>query len=116
MWYDSRMSRAPAATDFSSFTITTSAGTLFSFADDGMPSSVPAGTKSFKGRIESGKFRARLDGSAASTTIGELYESGEDILFSESMISQASLCATTGTSVLQGHFYNVESDVFLGGS
>jgi hypothetical protein len=110
------MSRTPEAKDFGSYTVTTTAGDLFSFADSGMPAVEPVGTKSFKGRIESGQVRIRLDGDDATTTVGELFDIGEDILFSETMLRQASLICPVGTAAIQGHFYNVEASVFLGGA
>lgn len=109
------MARYPEAKDFGHYTVDDTAGTLFSFAESGSPSSMPTGAKCFKGRVETAAIRIRLDGSAASATVGELISSGEDILLSETMLNQASLIRDTGTSgVIQGHFYNVEVDVFLG--
>jgi hypothetical protein len=110
------MSRVPQALDFGSYTITTTAGNLFSFADSGMPTQNPTGTRSFKGRIESGQVRIRLDGDGVTTTVGELFDTGEDILFSETMLAQASMVCPAGEAVLQGHFYQVEAIVFLGGA
>ena len=110
------MSREAIATDFGSFTITGTAGTLFSHVDAGHPTSLPTGAESFKGRLETGQIRARLDGTVATAAVGELIGAGEDILLSKSMIAQVSLIATGSDSKLQGHFYNIEASVFWGGA
>lgn len=110
------MPRNINAVDFGSYTITATPGTLFSFADSGMPSEMPQGAHCFKGRLETAPIRIRIDDTAVTSNVGELLSAGDDILLDDSMLLTASLVRDTGTSgKIQGHFYSNEAHVFVGG-
>ena len=102
--------------DYGSYTIDDTAGSLFSFADAGSPSSLPTSAQCFKGRLETAAIRVRMDGTNPTVDEGELVDTGDDLLLDESVIARAVFIRDTSTSgVLKGHFYNAEASVFLGG-
>jgi hypothetical protein len=109
-------SRHIVAIDFGSYLITDTAGDLFSFAESGSPSTLPTGTQSFKGILETAAVRIRIDGTAPTATEGELIASTSEVILDESVIAAAQFIRDTATDgVLKGHFYNVEASVLLGG-
>ena len=109
------MPRAITPIDYVSFTITDTAGDLFSFADAGMPTSMGT-AQCFRGHLETADIRVRMDGTAVTSSEGELLEAGDDLLLDQNMIASGSWVRDGGTSgVLKGHLYNVSANVFLGG-
>ena len=112
------MSRQPQALDYTSGTISSSAVNIFEIAQitaGATITSAPAGARSFVGTIESAAVRARGDGSAPTTTEGQLIGAGDVVYLGESEFSSMEFIADTGTDAeLRGHFYNVEVDVILG--
>jgi|TARA_Y100000310_G_C20686095_1_gene819096 hypothetical protein len=110
------MPRSLTALDFGHYTITDTAGTLFSFAESGSPSEMPAGAHCFKGRLETANIRARWDDTDPTTTVGELIESGDDLLLDVGLLRNMKFVRATGTSgKLVGHFWQAEAHYFLGG-
>lgn len=108
--------RNPYTLDYGSYTITGTAGTLLSFADTGMPSTIPTGAQCFVGRLETADIRMRFDGTAPTSTEGQLVQVG-DILYipASHLLTASSFIRTTATSgVLKGHFWNVELPNLLG--
>ena len=106
--------------DYGSYTITGTAGTLLSFADTGSPGSkdaLPAGAKSFRGTLETGAVRARLDGTAVTATEGELIEVGTQMILDVAEMSLPQSFIRTGgaSGVLRGHFFDIEPTVLVGG-
>ena len=96
-----------AVTDFTSLDISSSAVTLLG---DGSVTSMPAGTKSFQGHLETADVRVRMDGSNASATVGQLVLKDSMITLSESEIRQATFIRDASTDAkLQGHFYSCEA-------
>jgi N-dimethylarginine dimethylaminohydrolase len=78
-------------------------------------SSAPTGARSFVGTIESAAVRARGDGTAPTTSEGQLIANGDTIYLGESEFSSMEFIRDASTDVeLRGHFYNVEVDVILG--
>lgn len=68
--------------------------------------------KSFLGTLETAQVRMRGDGSAPTSSEGELLDVGTRILLSESEFANTKFIRTGGTSgVLKGHYYSVEPDV-----
>ena len=105
------MPRAITPIAYGTYTITATAGTLFSF---GTPATKTG--ESFKGRLEVAAIRVRLDGTDATSAEGELLEPGDDVLWDQNMLSNMSLVRDGGTSgVIRGHWYNVSANVFMGG-
>ena len=101
---------------FGSYTITAEAGSLFSFAEDGSPTTLPTTALSFKGRLETANVRARMDGVPPTSTVGELIDAGDDILLDKAMVQNVQFIRDGGTDAeLKGHFYSVEASVFVGG-
>ena len=108
------MSRQPQALDYTSGTISDSAVTIFEMGS-ALISSPPVGARSFVGVIESANVRARGDGTAPTTSEGQLISSGDTIYLGESEFSSMEFIRQASTDVeLRGHFYNVEVDVILG--
>ena len=109
------MARQPAPVDYTSATIAGTAGTILGLADSGFPTTLPVAAKCFVGRVETAPIRARGDGTAPTTTEGELYHPGDPVLLSETEIGGKQFIRTTSTSgIIKGHFYNVELDVLVG--
>ena len=106
------MPRAITPEAYGVYTITSTAGDLFSF---GTPDTKEG--ESFKGRLEDAAVRVRMDGTAATATEGELLEPGDDVLWDQNMLANMTLVRDGGTNgVIRGHWYNVTANVFLGGS
>ena len=108
-------------TDFGSYTITDTAGSLFSFADSGSPASLRAlssATKCFAGTLETAGVRFRADGTLPTTTEGELFSSsggGDRIILSLAELEDGRWVRATATNgVIKGHFYDVEPSVLIG--
>ena len=96
-------------TDYGSITIADTAGTLFTLADAGMPTTMPSATKSFTGFLETAAIRARGDGTAPTTTEGQLINVGDEIILSESEIRRMQFVRTGATSgVIKGHYSTAE--------
>ncbi len=109
------MGRNLNATAYGDYSITTTAGTLFSFANAGSPSSLTAGLRCFKGRVETNDIRVRMDSTnPTGASNGELVSAGDDILLDEAQLRSSRMRSVTGTAQLRGHFYSVEAAVFLG--
>ena len=109
-------SRHIVPVDYSSITIADTAGTILTLADSGSPSTLPVGAQSFKGILETGAVRVRMDGTAPTDSEGELAAVGAEVILDASLIANAQFIRDTGTSgVLKGHYYNVEASVLLGG-
>jgi hypothetical protein len=105
------------ALDYGSYTITDTANELLDFADAGSPSTLPKGTRSFVGTLETASVRFRDDGSSPTSTEGTLIDIGARIGLSRSEIGKGQLVRTAGTSaVLKGHFYDVDAQLVMGGS
>ena len=108
------MSRQPLALDYTSGTISTSAVNIFEMGS-ALITSAPTGARSFVGVTESAACRARGDGTAPTTSEGQLIASGDTIYLGESEFSSMEFIRDASTDVeLRGHFYNVEVDVILG--
>ena len=108
------MSRQPQALDYTSGTISTSAVNIFEMGS-ALVTSPPTGARSFVGTIESAAVRARGDGTAPTTSEGQLIANGDTIYLGESEFSSMEFIRDASTDVeLRGHFYNVEVDVILG--
>ena len=108
------MSRQPQALDYTSGTISDSAVTIFEMGS-ALISSAPTGARSFVGTIESAAVRARGDGTAPTTSEGQLIGSGGIVYLGESEFSSMEFIRDTSTDAeLRGHFYNVEVDVLIG--
>ena len=114
------MVRSINALDYGSYTITATAGSLFSFADSGSPAALPSLAKSYMGRLQDSSIRARGDATNPTATEGELIESGQLVILDDAELGagggQILFIRTGGVSgVLKGHFYNVEASVLIGG-
>ena len=108
------MSRQPQALDYTSGTISTSAVNIFEMGS-ALITSPPTGARSFVGVTESAACRARGDGTAPTTSEGQLIANGNTIYLGESEFSSMEFIRDASTDVeLRGHFYNVEVDVILG--
>ena len=108
------MSRQPLALDYTSGTISTSAVNIFEMGS-ALITSAPTGARSFVGVTESAACRARGDGTAPTTSEGQLIANGDTIYLGESEFSSMEFIRDASTDVeLRGHFYNVEVDVILG--
>ena len=108
------MSRQPQALDYTSGTISDSAVTIFEMGS-ALISAAPTGARSFVGTIESAAVRARGDGTAPTTSEGQLIGSGGIVYLGESEFSSMEFIRDTSTDAeLRGHFYNVEVDVLIG--
>ena len=106
------MPRAMTPVAYGVYTITDDAGDLFSF---GTPKTKQG--ERFKSRLEVAAIRARMDGTAVTSTEGELLESGDDVLWDQNMLANMTLVRDGGTDgIIRGHWYNVTANVFLGGS
>ena len=105
------MARNPSIIAYATITIADTAGTII-----GLGSITKTGAmKSFVGRLETAQVRARGDGTAPTTTEGEVVNAGDAVYLSEGDLENMQLIRTGATSgVLKGHFYNVELDVLLG--
>lgn len=69
--------------------------------------------RSFVGRLETAQVRMRSDGTAPTTTEGELLEIGDIVILSAFEIEHMQFIRTGGTSgVLRGHFYDTEAATF----
>lgn len=95
--------------DYGSYTITGTAGTLWSFADGSMPSSNVAQSLSFKGTLETASIRVRSDGVAPTASEGELVNPGDSITLDSSEVGGQWNAIRTGSTsaVLKGHYYNL---------
>lgn len=103
---------------FGSYTITGSAGLLFSFADAGSPTALPRNAHSFRGRLEVANVRTRGDGTVptASAGGGERIDAGDDVLLDENLLRVLQFIRIGGTNaVLTGHFYQNYAASFVGG-
>ena len=103
--------------DYTSFTITATAGTMFERADSGFPTSTPKGARSFRGRLETAQIRARGDETDPTSSEGELLEVGDDIYIVINEFTSMNFIRTGSVSgVCKGHFYDVELSILIGGS
>jgi hypothetical protein len=102
--------------DYGSYTITNTAGNLFSFADSNFPDSKPTGAKSFVGILETAAIRIRGDGTNPTTAEGTLVNPSQIMALSESEFDGGLGLVRTGatSAVLKGHFYDVTADVVSG--
>lgn len=101
--------------DYTSATITDTAGTILARADTGMVTAMPGAARSFVGILETAQIRGRDDGTAPTTTEGEVIDVGSVIYMSEANIVNASFIRTGATSgVIKGHFYDVDVTKVLG--
>lgn len=109
------MARQIIPLDYGSYTITATAGLLFTFTDTGSPSTPVTTANSFEGVLETASVRARGDGTGPTATEGQLIEIGNKIILSVSDMANMRFIRTGSVSgVLKGHFYNVEADVLIG--
>ena len=101
--------------DYTSATIAATSGTILALADGGMPTTLPYRALSFKGKLETGQVRARGDGTAATSTEGEVVDIGDTIFLSQTEIGVVQFIRTGGTSgVIKGHFYDVPANELPG--
>jgi hypothetical protein len=101
------MPRIPAILDYATITIANTGDDIVALGS----LTVPAGAKSFVGTLETAQVRARGDGTAPTTSEGELIEVGSKIILSESEFENMLFIRTTSTSgVLKGHFYTAEPE------
>lgn len=102
--------------DYTSFTVASTAGTMFGLADSGMVTTKPASAKSFMGMLATNSIRARGEGNPT-TTEGELINPGDTIVLGESEMTQMAFIngANGSSGVVKGHFYTCEAAVLLGG-
>ena len=108
------MSRQPQALDYTSGTISNSAVNIFEMGS-ALVTSAPTGARSFVGTIESAAVRARGDGTAPTTSEGQLIGQGGIIYLGESEFNSMEFFREDSTDAeLRGHFYNVEVDVLIG--
>lgn len=74
---------------------------------------VPTGARSFVGTLETAQVRYRSDGTAPTSTTGEILDAGSRIVLSEHEIRKMQFIRTGGTSaVLNGHYYTQEASIF----
>lgn len=85
---------------FESLSITDTAGGL---------QSIPNGAVSFVGVLETADVRVRADGTAPTTSTGQLMRANDPVILTgASELNLASFIRDTSTSAtLQGHFYDV---------
>lgn len=108
------MERRINTVDYSAATISSTAGTIFGLADSGMPTSKPATAQSFVGIVEDAAIRVRGDGTAPTSSEGQLLYPGDIVALDEAMMGQMQFIrATTADGKIKGHFYNVELGVVL---
>jgi hypothetical protein len=91
------------------FTTLDISSSVVKLLDDGLASSLPAGTKSFQGHLETADIRVRMDGSNASATVGELVLKDGRIALTDEQCRNATFIRDASTDAkLQGHFYSCE--------
>jgi hypothetical protein len=99
--------------DYDTIAVSSSAGTLVSL---GGLSATPDGARSFQGTVETSSIRMRGDGTAPTTSEGQLLSVGSKVTVDESEFSSTQFIRDgTVDGVLKGHYYNVEAIVLLGG-
>ena len=107
----------PTPIDYTSATFDNTAGTILVKADAGMPNTTPGGALSFFGVLDTANVRARSDGTAPTTSEGQLIFVGDQIFLSVEEFSRTQFIRTTSTSgVLKGHFYGVDVTTLMGGN
>lgn len=108
------MTRAYNIVDYLSATVATTAGTILALADGGAVSK-PSAAKCFIGSLETAQLRARGDGTAPTSSEGELVNVGDTVMLDESEIGAMNFIRTGATSgVLKGHFYDAELSLLVG--
>lgn len=101
------MTRNINVVDYETLTVAGSAVSL---------STRPNRAKSFIGTLETGTIRVRGDGTAPTSSEGELMNIGDKVYLSESEFEAIQFIRTTSTSgVIKGHYYDVELPVLLNG-
>lgn len=111
-------SRKIVAVGFGHYEIQATAALFFAnpVAGSNSKTAVPVQARCFKGRIETASLRIRIDGTDPTPTIGELLDTGDDILLDDHMMAVGKLIRNSATNaIIQGHFYNIEANVFVGG-
>lgn len=93
--------------DYETLSITDTAGAL---------QTLPARGRCFSGVIETAQVRARGDGTAPTSSEGEIINVGDRVNLTHSELRAMDFIRTGSTSgVLKGHYYDVELAVLLGG-
>ena len=108
------MATNPSVVRYVTATIAGTAGTILGLADGGAVTYTGA-MRSFIGTLATAQVRARGDGTAPTSSEGEVINPGEVVYLSESELQQMQFIRTGGTSgVLKGHIYNTPLPAMLG--